>query len=128
LLNPNKSVKSILTKWLSQGVQWKEGEVQPQFISQWNAAAERRISQGKLDGHTFWKAPVIFRLVLVSADLSWGVVEQLSRELSDAKGFLQHPSGCGTHRGMVLYNPQFFRMPGEMLWKELGDDPVSIGT
>jgi len=127
-LNPSRSVKSILTKWSSQGVQYKEGEVQPQFISQWNAAAERQISQGKLYDHTLWEAPVIFRLVLVSADLSWGEVEQLSKELSDAEGFLQDPSGCGTRKGMLLYNPQYLHRPDGKLWEALGDDPVSTGT
>ena len=39
------------------------------------------ISHGKLYDHTFWEPTVIFRLVLVPADLSWGEVDQLSGEM-----------------------------------------------
>jgi hypothetical protein len=124
-LNPTKHVQSILSKRSSKGVRWTEGEVPPHFISQWNKAAEVQKAEGKLREFKNWEPPVIFRLVLVSADFSWGEVEQLSKDLSDATGFLQNPKGCGTRKGMLLYNPQFFRMPDEVLWEVLGEDPVS---
>lgn len=122
LLNPNENVQLILLKWLSHGLQYTEGEVPPRLISQWNKEAERQIPQGELYGHTYWATPVMFRLVLVPADWTWGEVEHLSRELSDAGGFLQQPLGYGTRKGMLLYNPH--RM--QILWEVLGEDPVEV--
>lgn len=78
--------------------------------------------------HRFWVPPVKFRRVLVPVDLFWGELKQLCGELSDAEGFLQQPSGYATRNRMLLYNPQFFHMPGEILWEVQGGDPVDIST
>jgi len=125
LLNPNEDAQFILSQWSSRGVNWMEGKVKPQVISQWNKTTEQHMSESY--DHKLWGPIVTYRMVLVSADLSWGEVEQLSEQLSDAKQFFQDPSGCRDCRGMLLYSPHFFHMPGEVLWEVLGEDSMVVG-
>ncbi|KAL5325386.1 hypothetical protein ACEPPN_006511 [Leptodophora sp. 'Broadleaf-Isolate-01'] len=95
----------ILSQWSSRGVRWTEDK-----------EAEQRISQSKISG-----------LVLVSANLTWEAVKQLSSKLGEAGGFLQQPSGCKACKRMLLYNPQSFYRPGQILWEVLGEDPGEVG-
>ena len=60
-----------------------------------------------------------FEVALVSTSLPWEEVGQLSKELGGAGGYLQSPSDCGNHEGIVYYNPQYLYASDKERWEVL---------